>query len=130
MAAKEELRQVKATAIQDARRQKNQKRLANRLLKRVVKANFNLTNVMSAKVQKKIDDNLKQKIAKVRGDISSLEKLLQSIAFGAKVDENVDESKAEKLIDEAVAKAKNVDLIARTYLKIPTIFAILGGFCR
>ena len=111
MAAKEELRQVKATAIQDARRQKNQKRLANRLLKRVVKANFNLTNVMSAKVQKKIDDNLKQKIAKVRGDISSLEKLLQSIAFGAKVDEVVDESTAEKLIDEAEQLHGQVTLV-------------------
>ena len=95
-AVREEIRATKAAATQDARDKKQQQVIASKYLRRVVKVNFNMSNMLSSKAAKGLAGDTKDAAATLKSKIGGLEKKLQSIAFGKVGCGDVDGEMCEK----------------------------------
>ena len=115
-AAREEIRATKAAATQDARDKKQQQVLASKYLRRVVKVNFNMANMLSSKAAKGLAVDTKDAPAGLKSKIGGLEKKLQSIAFGKVGRGDVDGEMCEKTCKAAEIWHGKCWLTSRAFL--------------
>ena len=100
---REEVRASKAVATQAAREEKKKKKLAQTCLRKVVNASFNLSQVISSKAFRKLDEICKTRALEIKRSLTVLEKHCQDVVLGkAKaLSKEVDSDACNSLCEQA-----------------------------
>ena len=116
--AREQIRQSKANATQLARVQKQLKSNATKFLPKVVKAQFNISSLLSGKPGKMLSETDRKDGQRLKTELTATDKKLRSILVGKeKVD--FDETMCDQLCNSAEAwRARAVEVISTTSMQL------------
>jgi hypothetical protein len=100
-ALREDVRLARATATQEARESKSNKKNAEQMLMRIVKMNFNFSK-LTAQAAKAMTDEAKAEVAQLRKDLTAMEKTCIALMTSAKQGQALDEKECERILQSAV----------------------------
>ena len=116
--AREKIRQSKANATQLARRQKHQKSSATKFLPKVVKAQFNISSLLTGKPGKMLSETDREDGQRLKTELTATDKTLRRLLIGP-TDVDFDEKMCDELCSSAEAwRARAVEVISTTSMQL------------